>query len=183
METWLPDHVSIQQVSLNGWRQRDTPVTENYWGPLEDLTRRFLDQSPDHVAVVEAYVGYEPDWILKDVVTRMFHFFCNSVMSDGASSEDGRLHLIDVFEYLNGCGHGEEQVADFIGEASSFHQIIVLLTAKSPMPPSGAKVEKEYLAELAQSIDFIAIGAYDGSGVILWKRQSGSNNITSATIP
>jgi hypothetical protein len=173
LQTWLPEHVLVSDVSLkNGWGQRDIPLAENYWRPLEDLTRMFLDQSPNHVAVVEAYVGYEPELIPKDSVARLSHFVCDSVVNHGTRSAAG-LHQVDVYGYLSGAGQSMEQVADFIEEASPFHQIIALISPKSPMPPSGGRAEKAFLTELAQSVEYIAIGAYDGLGVILWKRPSG----------
>jgi hypothetical protein len=52
--TWLPDGTDLSKVSLkSGFGQSDAP-SEDLWKPLAELTQEFLDQSSDHIAIVEA---------------------------------------------------------------------------------------------------------------------------------
>ena len=102
--------------------------------------------------------------------TVMLYFTCDSVVNihDAASPDDGRHQ--DVFAYLTGAGLSAERVSDFIESALAFHQIIVLTTSAAGMVESRSKVEKGYLTQFALAAKHLAIGAYDGSGVILWTR-------------
>jgi hypothetical protein len=78
---------------------------------------------------------------------------------------------LDIFGYLSGASLSREHVSDFIEQAYPYHQIVVLTSTKRhPIVTSGTRVEKEYLIPLARAARHVAIGAYDGDGVLIWTR-------------
>jgi hypothetical protein len=174
--TWLPDGVDIASVSLKeGFGQGEAPVLSDLWTPLEHLTREFLGESPHHMAIVEAEYAYPPERLAELIrAANQFHdfayFTCDSVVDKtAAKAENGRR--LDVFGYLTGSDLSAEHVSDFIEQAAPYHQIIALTSSEaSGRVESGSQVEKEYLTRLALTAKHLAIGAYDGMGVVLWTR-------------
>jgi hypothetical protein len=179
--TWIPDSADISKLSLkqSSLVPPDAPHTESFWRPLEDVTRAFLDQSPEHVAMVEAEYRYPVKLFSKliEACNRWFefrYFTSEPAVTDRAPAGPDTEGRLDVFGYLSGAGLSVEHAEDFIELASPFHQVIVLTSMdQHPMVPSGSHVPKEYLIPFGQRATHIAVGAYDGDGVIMWTRPPG----------
>jgi hypothetical protein len=175
--TWLPDGVGISSVSLKeGWGQGAAPVREDLWRPLADLTREYLSQSPDHVAIVEASCTYPIERLpeLLEACNRFVdfaYFTCNAIVDSHAIGGPRTDLRVDVFGYLQGGSLSIEHVSEFIDQAFPHHQIIALTsTMSAPMVRSGSRVEGDYVTRLAGASRYVAAGAYDGMGVVLWTR-------------
>jgi hypothetical protein len=176
--TWLPENVDLQDVSLaEGWNRHGIPNLEDLWRPLEDITHRFLNESPHHVALVEAAYNHPlagvPELIQSCSKFAEFSYFsCESIVGDETSGTLQNKQAVDVFGYLTGCGQSSETVSEFIEQAFPYHQIIALISnTTAPIVKSGSQVDKSYPAQLAHFAHYLAIGAYDGSGVLLWTRS------------
>jgi hypothetical protein len=179
--TWIPDDRDISKLSLkqSSLVPADAPHTESFWRPLEDVTRAFLDQSPEHLALIEAEYRCPVELIpsLIKGCSRWFefrYFTSEPAVTDRAPAGPDTEGRLDVFGYLSGAGLSVEHAEDFIELASPFHQVIVLTSMdQHPMVPSGSHVPKEYLISFGQSATHVAVGAYDGDGVIMWTRPPG----------
>ena len=175
--TWFPDGVDIASVSLKeGFGRGQAPVLSDLWLPLENLMRDFLEKSPHHMAIVEAEYPYPPERLAELITSAnqsydFAYFTCDSVVDTPSAAMPENGHRLDVFGFLAGTALSAEHVSDFIEQAATYHQIIALTSSEaSGRVESGSRVEKEYLTRLALAAKHLAIGAYDGMGVVLWTR-------------
>jgi hypothetical protein len=179
--TWLPDDLEFADVSLREGLGLEGPPTENIWSPLLDLTLRFLRADPTHIAIAEAWTeraSILPDWIRFNGFDQDFSYFVCEGSSHRLFHPETRVEytdLVTVYGFLSGTEATAGQVSELIDAAFPFHEIYLLtslLDGKTIEP--AASLEKSDLRTLASQAEHIAVGAYDGSGVVLWSRNSGS---------
>ena len=174
--TWLPDEIELADVSLkDGWRHEDPPI--GLWKPLGQRMRDFLAESPVHVAVVETCVERAanlPDRLRARGFRDDFSYFTCDGGTHRLFNADRTMEYTDVvsvFGFRSGMETTADQISNLISDAFPFHEIYILTSWPDGIPlQSGEKVNRTYLRTLANRAQFIAIGAYDGSGVILWNR-------------
>jgi hypothetical protein len=175
--TFIPDNVDLADLSLKEGGLPDD-YTDDLSRPIADLINRFLKSSPDNICVIES--KSIPAEILGSWLSRRPEGFrCITTAETTRSAINVKtsemIPEIGVYGFAMASDAVFEYIYDFIDEAFPFRQIGALTSLGGGEPPvSGSLVEREWLNALASRTQYIFVGAFDGSGWVVWARPGAS---------
>jgi hypothetical protein len=176
--TFIPDNVDLSDLSLKEGGLSKFDYTENLSQPVVDLINRFLKLSPDNICVIES-TSLPAEMLGSWLVPRPKGFKYITTTETTRSATDvntgEKLQQIGVYGFAMAPDAVREYIEEFVDQTFPFQEIGALTSLGGGEPPiSGSLVKTEWLNALASRTQYIFVGAFDGSGWVVWARAGAS---------